>query len=321
MTTVMHRGYGYHFNGRLRFSVNRFLRLYPSYWVAAVISLFLIIWLGQEPVKSYHPRMFIPTDFEDIARNLLMVFSWQSSPRLIPPTWAITIEIFFYIAICLGISKTRRRTLVWLAASIAYTLFVVITSDDWRLRYFYIPSASLPFAIGSYLYYADTKRMFSWLSYFKITPLVLTALILFNFFAHYNYEEFSGLPVVFLSGFYLNIVLMMLLAMSLLEGGKYPFISKGKDRFLGDFSYPIYLTHWQSGILASVVIMGVPYRSGTVEGGVVLIGTIVVALSISYLMIFLIDRPIERLREKVKRRRQSVFPPLREGAENEASTK
>lgn len=59
MTLVMHESYAYTARGRIRFALNRFLRLYPQYWTAALISMLLIITLGSETVESYHKSIYM----------------------------------------------------------------------------------------------------------------------------------------------------------------------------------------------------------------------------------------------------------------------
>jgi len=106
------------------FATDRFLRLYPQYWVAALLSIFLVVNLGPEVVLGFHKSIYIPVSIENILHNFFMVFTaWfpnTLNPRLVPPTWALTVEIFFYLLICLGISKTLFRVKVWLFFSLCY---------------------------------------------------------------------------------------------------------------------------------------------------------------------------------------------------------
>jgi len=48
MTLILHSGYGYSWSGVRRFALNRFLRIYPIYWVACLISAGLVLWLGAQ---------------------------------------------------------------------------------------------------------------------------------------------------------------------------------------------------------------------------------------------------------------------------------
>jgi len=107
MTTIMHETYGYHASGIKKYALNRFLRLYPMYWVTISLSILTILYVGHEYSTTYKEVLYIPYNLEMIASNLLMIFPqpvfypFALEPRLSPPTWALTIEIFFYICIAL----------------------------------------------------------------------------------------------------------------------------------------------------------------------------------------------------------------------------
>ena len=129
LTRVMQESYGYDLRGRAAFATNRFLRLYPMYWAAAACSIVLILWIGPGAVAGFHPNMRLPESFAAVAQNLAMVFpAWvpfEIPVRLVPPTWALTVEMFFYVLICIGFSRTLRRTAIWVAVSAS----VSITAD------------------------------------------------------------------------------------------------------------------------------------------------------------------------------------------------
>ena len=108
MTSIMQESYGYHLAGRARFVFNRFLRLYPLFWCSALLSLSLIVVIGAEFTQAYHSGIYLPKTWIEILANLTMVyprwFANEFTPILVPTTWAITVELFFYAAICLGLS-------------------------------------------------------------------------------------------------------------------------------------------------------------------------------------------------------------------------
>ena len=57
MTFIMQNNYGYSLRGRASYALNRFLRIYPVYWVSAVVSLLLIYILGQQYTTYYHSQI------------------------------------------------------------------------------------------------------------------------------------------------------------------------------------------------------------------------------------------------------------------------
>lgn len=136
MTLIMHDNYGYSLAGIRRFAISRFLKIYPLYWIACLTSIFLIVCLGIHYTKAYHSKIFLPENFTQILRNFFVIFSIQSSPRLVPPTWALTVQFFFYILIASGISKTKKITTIWFLISICYTFYTSIAQLDRIYRFF-----------------------------------------------------------------------------------------------------------------------------------------------------------------------------------------
>ena len=126
MTLIMHESYSYTWIGRCSFAVNRFLRLYPQFWAAALFSILLIATLGFKRVGLYHGAIFLPASRLEVLQNLFMVFAdWRPDsvyPRLVPQSWALTVELFFYLLIGLGISKTFIRVKIWLVLSVGYVI-------------------------------------------------------------------------------------------------------------------------------------------------------------------------------------------------------
>ena len=149
MTMVMNESYGYTTVGKLAFARNRFLRLYPSYWVAAGLSLLLIGWLGEDFAQRYHSSLAVPTSASAVVWNLSMVFpAWRPehvNPRLVPPAWALTVELFFYALICLGLSRNPSRVRCWLLLSVGFVAGSYILGLHPGDRYFTAAAASLPF--------------------------------------------------------------------------------------------------------------------------------------------------------------------------------
>lgn len=74
MTTVMHESYGYSSQGVGKFVGNRFLRLYPTYWAAALFSIVLIIYMGENDASRLAPAMKLPREPLQIFANVTMLF-------------------------------------------------------------------------------------------------------------------------------------------------------------------------------------------------------------------------------------------------------
>lgn len=297
MTLIMQTNYGYSVGGIGKYALNRFLRIYPIYWVSILFSALLVLYLGNEYTSSYHQSIYLPGDLFELLKNLLLFFPFRESPRLTPPAWALTVEIFFYVIIGLGASKTKRITLIWFVLSIVYHFFALVAQLGWDQRYYTIFAASLPFSTGAFIFhYKEELTQLTDRASSKIhnnLPVVLFLLILINWYLGYKIGHLEGLF------FYSNFALCSAMVAILHKRKNLPFISRTLDKWLGDFSYPIYLIHYQVGIIIVVLFasLGVEIKRPDLTLFIVSMPLIFI---FSWLIIVILERPIEIVRAKVK---------------------
>lgn len=291
MTLILHENYGWTWGGRGRYALNRLLRIAPPYWAACVFSVALIVWLGNDRAAEFRAALYLPGDIEEWVSNIAIILFHDSMPRLVPPAWALTVELFFYIVIGMGAAKSRVSTALWFAASAGWTVVVNAQPHDVEDIYYSIPAASLPFSTGAMIYHfgAEALKSFKWLAApYAPVPLfigVLTNLLL----GHW-------LDTIFGFSFYVNLVINSLLVLSLLGRSGLPWVSRRTDGLLGEYSYPIYLVHWQAGLLLSGLGLEVAHRGEPLFFVVAL----PVVLLIAYLLTVCVERPIEAWRARVK---------------------
>jgi peptidoglycan/LPS O-acetylase OafA/YrhL len=302
MTLIMHESYSYTWIGRLSFAINRFLRLYPQYWAAAAFSLLLIATLGPKRVMDYHGAIFLPYSALQTLQNFFMAFAaWRPDslyPRLVPATWALTVEIFFYALIALGISKTFPRVKIWLGISIGYVIGTYVAGWSFQERYFPLGAASLPFSIGAAIYFISKIQPVNQLyRRMGISSLHLFILFLANCLLWMRIHSFVEV------GFYLNVMIFSFLVYSIVTGSEILKLDRKVDKWIGDFSYPIYLLHWQSGLLVSYVMFGESFHKVSFHSIRSLIVSIPFVFILSFISICAIDRPIERIRTRIKANR------------------
>lgn len=299
MTCIMHESYGFSRQGRYRFVLNRFLRLYPLYWCAAALSLIMVTLLGLDFVRSYNNSIYLPATAVDLFANISMiypkVFANEYEPILVPTTWAITVELFFYAAICLGLSKTRRRVIIWLLVSLVYVAYCFYENLGWRYRYFPIMAGSLPFAMGAFIYFLKRDGI-RYLDDWVLQPAVLLVALLINMLAVLLFEYY------FEMGFYVNALFSVLLVLQIATGAQWPGISLSFDKAIGEYSYPIYLLHWQAGIVASYLLFAKPIHNMTADGFTAFAMALAMVLVVTWILIRLVDRPIQSLRLQIKNR-------------------
>lgn len=309
MTTIMHETYGYDGQGLRRYTLNRFLRLYPNYWLTALIALAVIWFCGESFVRTFKPGMYVPRAPHEVLFNAAMffpsLFPNRVWPRLSPPTWALTIEITYYIAIGLGVSKTKSRSLIWLAASALYVLATIALHLPHRYRYGAIPAGSLPFAVGACLYFykEPAHRLLDRLRLglpivASACVLVLVAFTLAGYLGHANLAAY---------GIYLDIVCSAALLIRLKSDG-IKGLPRAVDKLIGDYSYPIYLLHFPLAALAAYLLTRIGLRPDAAPFALFALDLVLVAVVATF-MIFMIDPTIEGVRARVRGRR-AARPPL-----------
>lgn len=300
MTTIMQTSYGYSSTGLKKYALNRLLRLFPSYYFVALVTVVLLVAFPAMQNKT----MFLSGEYQDILANLTMIFPAyfpiEYAPRLIPPTWALTIEIFFYCIIAVGVSRTPVISLVWLGASLLYLLYKAI-DGSWLVGIGYgnIFDASLPFSLGAISYHYR-QTILNWMSRFRLADWrLVTVLFVINqlLTALGGYAIGDEVWKIAFVGSYMNIGLSVMMIVSLFTLEASPDWKK-RDALAGQYSYPVYLTHVISGSVAFYIadMLGWAGRG---------LGFTALALVLTFFLgaicVFQIDERIEQVRRKIKK--------------------
>jgi peptidoglycan/LPS O-acetylase OafA/YrhL len=164
MTLILDKNYGWNFGGVKRYYANRFLRVYPSYWFVAILSI-IIIYILPEICKNLNPALILPSSFSQWIPNIAILglgplMNIQLEPsRLIPPAWALHTELCFYLIIPL-LARNFKTVCFWFAISFIIALVLYIRNFSFFYHYFPLYAASLPFSIGSLIYYLKRNLNF-----------------------------------------------------------------------------------------------------------------------------------------------------------------
>lgn len=296
MTMIMHTQYGYSHAGITRYAANRFLRIYPLYWFSLVLSAVLIWYLGESFTSQYNPALYFPKNIPDLLKNVSIYFPFRDSPRLTPPAWALTVEICFYVLIGLGLSRNKYGTVAWFMVSLLYHVTVFLSQMAWEQRYVTVFAASLPFSTGALIFHyrqaliRQVNRATR--NFDDYAPHALFFCILANWKLGYLTAQLEGIY------FYSNYILCSLMVVVLADRKKLRYINKDLDKWLGDFSYPAYLIHYQISLIAIIVCRAIDLelRRGA---SLLLVSTPLILLA-SWAIAWFVERPIERLRTKVR---------------------
>jgi peptidoglycan/LPS O-acetylase OafA/YrhL len=288
MTRVLHETYGFTARGVGHYLWNRALRIYPTYWMAAIVSL-LVVWAAPATVALYTKVLDIPVTAPGIAQNVL-IFSlnaWRV-PRLVTPAWSLHVEMCFYVLMALGLSRSLRMAVLWFAASAAYTAYLVHSDVEFALRYSTVLAGSLPFSVGALAYFASRRFRFAphW------APAAVLAFLAMDFCGRWVVSD------VMTDGFYIGLALNALAVICLAQvkaRSLAPRLVK-MDRLLGDLTYPMFLLHLPVAYVWTAVLHA---QSRPSDGLMMLIALPTLNL-VAWGAVRLVDRQIEPSRASVR---------------------
>jgi peptidoglycan/LPS O-acetylase OafA/YrhL len=301
MTMIMQKTYGYTLLGFKNYASNRLLRLYPIYWILMLVTLIIIYIVGNDIAQEFHHSLKFPSTWQEFLANTLMIFPglMEYPTRVLPATWALTIELFFYLLIGLGISRNRNVTLCWFIASISYMVFLMYSTKAIAYDYGSLLTASLPFSLGAFIYHYRQSLYSLLKSYIPLKvslPLFIVNLVLSISLPILWPDSFSWkMSFIFET---LNILLTACLILQLKN------IKTNKkwmrlDKKIGDYSYPIYIFHWTAALIVFWLLTAQNIQISKLNNDIVIF---LGALAISYLIGSFAnqfnDKYIEKLRKK-----------------------
>jgi peptidoglycan/LPS O-acetylase OafA/YrhL len=309
MTMITCERYGFTSFGIALYFTNRALRLYPTNILVIGLTVILIMLLGETYTTSFSADMAIPKTLGDWLSNISMIYPnfrpVEVVPRLSPPTWALTIELFFYALIGFGIARYRIGALIWFVASLIITGVLIVASGAHRemtsdLIYFSIASGSLPFSMGALLYHYRNKLPILMCGA-KVGVVAAAYGIVFLLIAVAMpvAAKWFGIPSFGLFRFYTNVILQFAF-IAFLAGVRLDGNLRTLDTTVGSYSYPIYLLHFACGALVSYVLFGATVSLRSLDALVVFSASLPLLFILAHLIVAYVDRPVETVRKRIK---------------------
>ena len=301
------------------FYINRYLRLYPIYFVVAILTL-LAITLGSFGVIEKYPY-FEFTKNAPFSANLLLIFSnitlffqdlvmflsvvnnhlvfsadiskseinmWQA--LLLPQAWTLSLELNFYLIAPFFLSK-RKILISLFLLSLALRIYLysigLEKNEYWSNRFF--PTELCFFLLGSLshqiilpIYYKIlSKKYLDKYAYLATYALILIVIIFWDIPIQQEVKTIL-----------LFCLFPMLLPLAFLFQSK-----RGWDRIIGELSYPLYICH----ILVIYIIEIIFYKLD-IESKILKINAAVIfSICFSIILNIYINNPIELLRNRYKK--------------------
>lgn len=306
------------------FISNRFLRLYPMYWVVLLTTLIISLsfgigsgnWLSLTPYLKWHDVMTVPAMLVLFVSNVFLFGQdavmfmgmspetgqlfftknfWNTHPQFwtflfVPQAWSLALEMSFYL-IAPFIIRAKTTTIIsfvllslLLRAGIYF--YLGWTNDPWINRFF--PAELALFLLGMLSYRAYGKCVEEKRNNVLDDYGVLIIPIFFLILLSYQFIPGTHVRDWLFYGF---------TALSL------PFLFHHSrklkmDNRIGELSYPLYVVHV---LLIAVMSQILSKEVVSIWGGVIAVGLSVLA---SLVLIKYVANPIEGIREARKAKLQ-----------------
>lgn len=261
-----------------RFAVNRFLKIFPAFWAVSLLTA-LVFTLGGAP---------FPHDGATVFANITLLgsfFRFANNKLLITGGWAVIVELVFYIVFALTWLGVRRLATpgrgLWLTAVLFLVLYWLVSAQgQFTHSYSNLRYAPL-FILGASLYWTLSRR-----STMAAVLLAVSCVLALHAYWIYTGGTVAGLPSLVL--FALSLCVFGLLSVM-----KAPAPFKRVDRWLGDFTYALYLVN---GLIIFAVML-LPL------GGVArFMVALFAGVTLSVLIHLAVEKPIIKLRARVRGR-------------------
>jgi len=325
ITRVVGGPYSNGFDGLKRFAANRILRIYPTYWVCALISLIVIIIY---PTQAFNikPSMQIPHSgwewfLQVVIFGLLDPESGRNEVMLVPVAWSLSVELFFYVVIALFASRSKYVTLAWFGLSGFIATYHVFYSSIDR-AYFSYDGTMIAFAAGATLYFYEKPLILFLQNLYgnrKVTAFIISCAAICTLslwqepiaiVAYLNGADIddlrSSIPYDHLFLIYLTIPIVaisLLLSMEIKADEKKGFFYSRflakVNELLADLSYPIFLLHW--AVLVQVTAaFGGRGGEGLDRNPLYSVIAVPIVIVIAYLVVRFVERPVGVLRKMIR---------------------
>lgn len=216
------------------FIINRFTRLYPTYWACLSLTFILINIYYHYTIIDF-PKLHV----SDYLANLTMFQFFIGFPNVDESYWTLSIELLFYILMFLFYKLKLLKHI--LSIGLAMVLILVLLNQFYwntslQLIFRYVPLFSyFPLFYAGILFYKLFSSDKSRAKYFS--------LIVLAFCSQYLLFNTTGRIIFFSAQTYAVVLFIFMIVFSLIAIKKMSFITFKPLLFLGKISFALYLLH------------------------------------------------------------------------------
>ena len=297
------------------FLTNRFLRIYPIYWITAGLSIFawLICYLLTGQAGPLAARTAVgPVGCAMLGVSNALIFGqdatlftgldahgdlhltancWASNPPLsefllVPQAWSLGVELLFYLCAPFLVRRSPRVILSIILASLALRGYVYFhlgwTHDPWTYRFFPLELAFFLAGALAYQVYRRNRAI-------NVSHRVLLAGMALFFAICLLYQ--------FVPAWEAGDVVIRQWIFYAVAWAAIPWLFKASkdsriDRHLGELSYPLYIVHF----LAVWFLPPLMLRIGVTQCAPLWV--LASSLGLSVAMVHFVSNPLERIRQQ-----------------------
>lgn len=281
MTLIINGSYADGRAGFGRYLFNRFLRIYPGYYVAFSLAA-VVVYFAPEAALRYSGAVRWPDDLPQQVAQFTIV-GQDLGPRLVVTAWSLGYELIFYVFIGL-IGQNRLACQAWFVLSVALVLGFAILAPIKLAGAGSLPYVSLAFSAGAMTYHWRDRM--PWIG---VREGVAAGGLLVAFCVMCGFI----LPQWWLRQ-YAALVATAIAVIA--AAGLRNIPAPDRDKTLGDLAYPYFLLHHLVGLVISI-------PTALPRGWTLFVLTTPITLLLSHAVVRCVEKPIQRVRLQLRRPR------------------
>lgn len=275
--------YGRYQNRHADFVINRFLRIFPTYWFALAMGL-IFIKINPEGAITFDSYFFyMPETFNGWISNLF-IFGLSPGSAVVTPAWSLAIELNWYLILFIGSMLPARWLILFLSANLILPFIIIYFSNE----AIYGNGAGFAFALGALTYHIR----FTPPKYLQITSFIALLALMFIVPVYAGLSVFESNSTGVSYSLLGSVIFIYFAFPWLIKPGKISYWSK----LAGEISYPFFLVHMFT-IRISMELFDLPRLGWTT-----LAASTVISLLLSLLIVKFIENPISIFRKRIRER-------------------